>query len=60
MRRNSEDIRALRDYQAYLEALQGYITFIPIYEQTGQGIRISKRARALKKIYKEMNKQSIL
>ena len=59
MRTNSEDIRALRDYQDYLNALQGYITYIPIYEQTGQGIRISERARALSKIYQQRNTVTI-
>ena len=55
MRTNSEDVRAFRDYQDYINVSKGHITYIPIYEQTGQGIRISQRARALSKVYQQRN-----
>ena len=46
MRTSLEDTRVLRDYQDYLRAQQGYITYIPA-EQMGHSLKMNQRGRAL-------------
>lgn len=53
MRTNLEDTRVLRDYQDYLRALQGYITYIPA-EQIGHSLRVNQRGRALSNFCQQM------
>lgn len=53
MKTNSEDTRVLRDYQDYLYASQGYITFIPA-EQMGHSLRVNQRGRALSNFCQQM------
>ena len=53
MRTNLEDTRVLRDYQDYLHALQGYITYIPA-EQMGHSLRVNQRGRALSNFCQQM------
>ena len=53
MRINLEDTRVLRDYQDYLRALQGYITYIPA-EQMGHSLKMNQRARTLSNFCQQM------
>ena len=57
METNLEDTRVLRDYQDYLRALQGYITYIPA-EQMGHSLKMNQRGRALSNFCQQMGLSS--